>query len=240
LGIFAEQHRISIALDTWYAAYSKFCACKKSPKLSVRHSALLEIIYLVAKIWVSTTLERNECAFDKQNERFAAIVARALEVRAECENAPVNLFQPKFSFDMGFLPLLYFVVLKCRILHLRLSALECMQALSVEQEGLWKASVMACTGQRNIEIEHGIDFGVSGTWIDSVPIETQRLRECMLDLESIAHFGSAAPVKMTFVMWRPPDELYTRTEWVDISSSRPVPGGLLGALGDARSSALHF
>ena len=202
LTMFAEQNRLSVALDTWRKAFDTFEKSLGGAQLGNRHLGLLRIIHCISKIWIRTTLERSECAYDKHNAQFASIIACAQELKREYEKIPYEYIRPKFSFDMGFLPLLYFVVLKCRVLELRLAALECMQVLGLEQEALWRKDTLTIIGRKLIDIEHGVDsMSQAELCSDALPAEEQRVKECMLD---------PATNTMTCVMWRPPDELYTR------------------------------
>lgn len=201
--LFFEQHRISLALDTWRRGFDIFEHSDLGRQISLRHMSLLKMIHSVAKIWISTTLCRDECSYDKHNDRFAAIITSAQAVKAEFEQVPYQFVQPKFSFDMGFLPLLYFVVLKCRILDLRLAALDCMKVLGLEQEALWRLDTLTSVGSRLIELEHGIDLSSDPSlWPDAVPTEEQRIRECELNQEK---------EEIMCTRWMAPDDLYFET-----------------------------
>lgn len=67
--------------------------------------------------------------------------------------------RPKFTFEMGFMPGLYYVILKCRCLRTRLRALTLLRTASTARESLWSAAVHYTSGKRAIELEHQIELG---------------------------------------------------------------------------------
>ncbi|KAK3400074.1 hypothetical protein B0T20DRAFT_176017 [Sordaria brevicollis] len=72
-------------------------------------------------------------------------------------NNAYNTNKPRFVYEMAYLPMLYFVVMRCRHLETRVSALEHMTTLSALHQGLWDSTLTFCIGWRLIEIEHGAD-----------------------------------------------------------------------------------
>lgn len=68
-----------------------------------------------------------------------------------------NTNKPRFVYEMAYLPMLYFVVMRCRHLETRVTALEHMTTLSALHQGLWDSTLTFCIGWRLIEIEHGAD-----------------------------------------------------------------------------------
>ncbi|CCC11789.1 hypothetical protein SMACR_04771 [Sordaria macrospora] len=71
--------------------------------------------------------------------------------------AATNQNKPRFVYEMAYLPMLYFVVMRCRHLETRVKALEHMTTLSALHQGLWDSTLTFCIGWRLIEIEHGAD-----------------------------------------------------------------------------------
>jgi hypothetical protein len=61
-------------------------------------------------------------------------------------------------FEMGFAPQLYFAVMKCRYLPLRLKALSLMKDKCCEREILWDSKAIYMAGKLIIEKEHGIQL----------------------------------------------------------------------------------
>lgn len=150
-------------------------------------SLLLEAQWLVAKTWSGACLETNEISYDAQKPNFERIIHLAALAKARGAVSGTN--GAKFSFFMGFSPLLYFVVLKCRFLSMRLNALSLMMSLSCLREGMWDRATMIATARRIIEIEHEIDLSEDETKsgqsasmdLSSVPRDEQRIRDNMLE-----------------------------------------------------------
>ncbi|KAH8807395.1 hypothetical protein F5884DRAFT_341421 [Xylogone sp. PMI_703] len=148
-----KQQRLSRQLDIWSSAFSR--VKDKLTQNKILHR-ILEMQYLLCKIWVDICLDREETACDAHVGEFERIINIA---REEADSRANPAIKPvKFIFNMGFSPLLHFVAIKCRQLHLRLNSLSLMKALSSSRESLWDAPVMYAIGMRIIEIEHGIEL----------------------------------------------------------------------------------
>ncbi|KAI1373192.1 hypothetical protein F4677DRAFT_430517 [Hypoxylon crocopeplum] len=155
--LLSEQDRIRGLLNEWHSRFSDFqdmpCAPRK-PQLMLCNITLR---YEIARIWVETAFEYDETAYDKYLDRFRCMVTRAAELHSS-EGSGSSALQnnPKFIFEMGFAPLLYYIVIKCRCLTTRVQALSLMKKLGVNRESLWEASMMHATGRRMVEIEHDV------------------------------------------------------------------------------------
>lgn len=65
---------------------------------------------------------------------------------------------PLFTFEVCFLPLLFFVICKCRQLETRLQGLRWMAQLGPVKEGLFDASTLYQVLRQLIEVEHKISL----------------------------------------------------------------------------------
>jgi hypothetical protein len=110
----------------------------------------LRLKAITMKIWVNVCPDTSETVFDMYADDFAD---GALQAREMCRSATTE--KPKYIFDIGYLPPLYFIVIKSRILETRLAALEAMPILAITRENLWDATLMYSIGTRLIEKEHG-------------------------------------------------------------------------------------
>ncbi|KND90077.1 putative transcriptional regulatory protein C15D4.02 [Tolypocladium ophioglossoides CBS 100239] len=151
-----DQRRFDGDLDAWWSAFS---ISREGFQLPDPHEATLltlEVRWLAAKILTSTCLSPDETIYDAHMDRFRRIVEIATQEQAtRTTTSPTK--SPKFTFVMGFCPVLYFVVVKCRHLKLRLAALTLMKTLPCPRETLWDAVTLHAIGTRMIEIEHGIE-----------------------------------------------------------------------------------
>lgn len=223
-----EQHNIEESLDDWHRAFSTFNDTHKQSGAVATDYPILLMQYLVCKIWVNSALDRDETAFDRHYASFRLIVRLGAQKAASRSSAPSKSSGPKFIFEMGFMPLLYFVVIKCRSLEIRLAALECMKELAVSREGLWEVSTMYYVGRRLIETEHGVNLAVQSSlnFETDMPPEERRVRECLLDPDiEVKYDESGSRIcrrKLTYVLWRPSDELHMKNEWIAVPSERSI------------------
>lgn len=165
-----EQVRINCALDDWQRRFQELES--KSPTLppdQVKEQCNLVVRYNIARIWVSTTFKGDEMVFDEHIDAFKLMVDEADKLdsvvgssssstQAQAQAQP----PPRFIFEMGFTPMFYFVVMKCRDLATRIRALALVKTLGVARENMWDTSGMWVTGRRVIELEHGIKLDADG------------------------------------------------------------------------------
>jgi hypothetical protein len=135
------------------------CVSAARHGLTPTTSLLMRMIYHVLKIWVLVCRETDEMAYDDHMDSFAEVVDLARQaVEAESEKQKLTSDPPrrsKFVLEMGFIPVLYFVITKCRKLGLRLAALEYLPLLAPERENLWNATIMYTVARKIVEMEHG-------------------------------------------------------------------------------------
>jgi hypothetical protein len=154
----SQQKVLEQDLEAWQAA---FCGLRRNLKSRTKQEfrlLLLEMRWLVARIWTSTCLSKDERIYDQYLASFIRIIELASQVKVQ--TALSGTVRGAFSFGMGFSPLLHFVVLKCRFLEIRLAAQSLMMALSCSRESLWDSATMHAIGTKVIEIEHGITLSM--------------------------------------------------------------------------------
>lgn len=114
-----------------------------------------EMHCLVGKIWVSCCMTFNELVYDTYDDDFAQVLQLS-QLFIDYKFETVAASRPKFIFEMGFMPLLYFVARACRRLDMRLTALQHMLQLSHDREALFQTRFMYTAVLRCVELEHGI------------------------------------------------------------------------------------
>ncbi|KAJ0118260.1 Transcriptional regulatory protein moc3 [Diaporthe amygdali] len=227
--LYEEQRDIFDVLVVWRNHYRDI-RLKGSLSLDDFPSHLSdEMKCIVGKIWVSCCLSGDETAYDEHNQDFEELIHLAGQF-AELklgESGP----KPKFIFEMGFMPYLYFVVLNCRRLDLRLAALRYMPLLGYERENLFKAKMLYYVGMRCVEIEHGISLDPARPEFPNdieaqLPADQFRIRSA--DITDEVEFrldenGREVEYKKVF-FWIKPDAITPGfTEWVKIGSFPSVP-----------------
>ncbi|KAI0477101.1 hypothetical protein GGR56DRAFT_691288 [Xylariaceae sp. FL0804] len=137
---------------------------------------LMAVKHRVLSVMVETVLSRDETAYDAYVDSFCAAVDLAAALAAATGSSPYqsqsqsrgggvgrgrqrrqrrSCAPPGFTFETGFLPLLYYVALRCRCLATRLRALALMGRLGAARENLWERAALRAAGRRAVEIEHG-------------------------------------------------------------------------------------
>ncbi len=183
----AEQAELASLLEEWHATFLRSASALDAPHAEAPVGAngnaavaaakvRLQMNHLVAKIWASVALDLDETAYDRHMDDFQSMVDLASAVATTLQDHLANrpCERPRFVFEMGFMPLLYFVVFKCRRLDLRLVALRLMKSLASHKENMWNADELRCVGRRVIEVEHDIDLG-------SYSLDASHTQDCAID-----------------------------------------------------------
>jgi hypothetical protein len=67
-----------------------------------------------------------------------------------------DIGESKATMDMGWIPALYFVAIKCRIHRVRLQAIKLLESTRpLHKEGIWDADIATCVARKVMEIEEG-------------------------------------------------------------------------------------
>ncbi|EGY14678.1 hypothetical protein VD0002_g8339 [Verticillium dahliae] len=227
-----ERVRLDTALDEWAKAFHTYQG-QKSPQHDPNDmrtqivERLLGMKWFVAKIWIDTCLSRGEMVYDLHLDKFRAIIelARQAEVRRQAlRNVRAS---PKFTFEMGFGPLLAFVVIKCRSLRLRVAALSLMKTLAYGRESLWENGTMIASGARTIEVEHGLQGGLdinqeAYSDDEALPAEEQRIQDSITLNEEqtvTSHDGGIVlQQRVAYLMRRPGESITVRDEWYSVAA----------------------
>ncbi|KAI8958805.1 hypothetical protein F5Y11DRAFT_359696 [Daldinia sp. FL1419] len=154
--LLADQDNIRALLSDWN---KRFLDLRSRSLVPAKQELLCIIIlrYEVARIWVETSFDDDETAYDEYMGRFHSMVSMAVKLHYSRALIADNLRSTrKFIFEMGFVPLLYYIVMKCRCLDTRIEALSLMKKLGVAKENLWEVSTMHAVGRRIVEIEHAV------------------------------------------------------------------------------------
>ncbi|KAI1177073.1 hypothetical protein F4777DRAFT_543656 [Nemania sp. FL0916] len=216
--LLAEQDFTRTLLDDWYSSFTQLVSKSPEPGLRSVHRCDMIMRYLICRVWVGTCFDFHQTAYDKYNDIFRSMIDSAAAVESSDYAA-----QPiKFTFEMGFIPSLYFVAIKCRCLDTRLQALSLMKRLGAARENLWEIVTMFASAKRIIEIEHGATLTDDGQLIGEpscpgLPSDEVRVRDSMSEpqplprmvdgVERIGRLGG-------FFMLAPDNSIYVRSEFL--------------------------
>ncbi|KAI1429668.1 hypothetical protein F5Y12DRAFT_330056 [Xylaria sp. FL1777] len=216
--LIAERDLTRTLLDKWHSSFAQLVSTSPGPKLAGICRCTMFMRYQICRVWVETPFEFHETAYDAHLEIFRSIVnsAAAIESSDYCARAV------KFTFEMGFIPLLFFVAAKCRCLKTRLLALSLMKRLSAAKENLWEMVMMFTSAKRVIEIEHGAiltdDGQLSGEpSCPGLPPDEMRIRDVTTEPKPLVQMedGKEMIVRLAgFFMRTHDDRIFIRSEFI--------------------------
>ncbi|KAI1128340.1 hypothetical protein F5Y10DRAFT_177373 [Nemania abortiva] len=149
--LIAEQDLTRALLDQWHSSFVQLVSKSPEPGSTRLQRSNMLMRYLVCHVWVETAFDFHQTGYDRYLDTFRSIIDSAIVVESSGYCAKPIMF----TFEMGFIPLLYFVAIKCRCLDTRLRALSLMRRLGAAKENLWEMVTMFPSAKRLIEIEHG-------------------------------------------------------------------------------------
>ena len=156
----AEHKQVCRTLNHWWEEFTAL-RCRLLPTSPGRESdaaafRLLETRWLVSCIMINSCLSNTETVFDEYLSHFKRIIDVAEQEKAARSTSASSL--PSFSFEMGYLPFLFYVGIKCRQLGLRIRALVLLNDLSCARETIWDKNILYATATWATEVEHGVSL----------------------------------------------------------------------------------
>ena len=170
--LIGDQQKIQAELARWLNTYEASRQHLQAEALEEFAYQFLCGYYTMAHIMVEMCLHHNdESRYDSHTEQFVALInrkARLWHIRSsypEIEVLPghcVNM--AKSVVDIGWIPPLYYIALKCRIHRIRVHAVRLLETSS-HREGMWDSNITACIARKVMEIEER-DFYKNSTLDD--------------------------------------------------------------------------
>ncbi|CAK7212748.1 hypothetical protein SCUCBS95973_001568 [Sporothrix curviconia] len=154
---------LEAALNSWRMRFERFVAALPGWPNAVSHHddnlvCQLRLRERIAHIWLVDSPDSNELAYDsdKYARIFADIVneaGRCLQnIRGSGSDNTKQAATPIFTFEMGFIPPLYWAFLKCRRPLLRRQLLALLRKTPL-QEGLWNRRIMVQVAEKVMAYE---------------------------------------------------------------------------------------
>lgn len=162
---------LDFSLNRWLQAFESSLPTLTSHSLAIAPlvTPILRTYHTMSTIILATSLHpRNELIYDAHNAAFESMIRLVRDVWETILSAHAPLRgeelpePPGFTADMGFIPLLFFMVLKCRVGEIRREALELLGG-APHREGLWDGVMAGVVGRRVLEIEEGGGGNEKGT-----------------------------------------------------------------------------
>lgn len=205
-----EQERINYRLQRWRILFtdldSRCGSSSRSRRPSMDTAAVeqvdlgeeylqsmlrvyLSITYETCHIWANMAFSAYETAYDRYLPNFERLLQLFTLLHSTLPDASSRRHRhyPKIIFEMGFMPMTFFVTNKCRDLGVRLAALDQMKLFAAPQEHLWQVDIAYEVARRVIEIEHGVvldpatDRPAAPPRHPGLPPEAVRVREIRTD-----------------------------------------------------------
>lgn len=224
--LFGEKERIYESLVTWQHHYRTARGTYLPDREGLESHLYDEMKCIVGKIWVGSCLGVDEMAYDEHIADFEELIHlsdQLIHLRPT-ESGP----KPKFIFEMGFMPFLYFIIIKCRRLDLRMTALRQIPLISHEQENLFNAKILYFVGKRIIEVEHGIRLDpyqveYAGASDASMPPAEVRIRTADIsdELEVENENGQDYSLRKVFFLLTPGASVPGFSEWARVGPYYP-------------------
>ncbi|KAF6824328.1 C6 zinc finger domain protein [Colletotrichum plurivorum] len=214
------QAAVSSSLSRWYALFEDLDArCKYAPDTRIRGAPRTYMLmrYEICRVWADTAFSADETAYDAHVDSLRRIIERASKLAESLGGAA----PPSFTFEGGFVPMLFFIATKCRALDVRLEALRLMSVIGSPREVMMDRGELHAIGRRVVELEHGIGLDAWGqlqlTGPEScmgLPPDQMRVRQYVPD-QGIpwlcSGFQGTGP-RAGFLMRTPEDAIYLHEE----------------------------
>jgi Fungal specific transcription factor domain len=163
--LYEQQQEVIVDLKYWTIAYEASRTNLQGSFSQYFESFGCRLLYSyhnIAEIMAGTCLrsDDDESIFDSYNETFLIIISRLTTLaRTRLSQASVPAGFSSYCFnmsrsviDIGWLPALYYVAIKCRVHQIRLQAIKLLES-SIHREGIWDAQISACVARKVMEIE---------------------------------------------------------------------------------------
>lgn len=238
--LYEEQRRIGRVLVPWRNYYKGLRLQGSLSREEVFFNLFEEMKSIAVTIWSACCLSSNELVYDEfvdDFEELVLLVQHLVDLKAE-DSGPKG----KFIFEMGFMPYLYFTVLNCRRLDLRLAALRYMPLIGHTRENLFSTRNCYYVGIRVVELEHGICLDPARPEFPNdagAPLPGDQIRIRSADITDevdirLDEYGQEAEYRRVFFWIRPEAITPGFTEWLRIGSvpastwtSTPMSGSAL-------------
>ncbi|KAF4962762.1 hypothetical protein FSARC_9178 [Fusarium sarcochroum] len=155
-----ERNLIFSQLQTWQTLFEELCVDTMSPLYRAQESSLFMRIEL-CRLGFSADYDADEDI--DSFRRILQVVSRL--------SRDSHLQTPQSTFELAYTPMLFFVIMKCPDLEVRLTALRLMKRFESPKEGLCENGQMLDTGRKILQQENGVAFD-SLDYCDSPAFET--------------------------------------------------------------------
>ncbi|OHW89928.1 C6 zinc finger domain-containing protein [Colletotrichum incanum] len=177
--LLAQQENINKLLDKWNSLFVQFNEQIQYSHTPATTAYKLEEAYLpkmlrgflstryeCCRIWLNMAFDSSQTGYDKYLTNYNRLAKRlsstVTQVSEHSKLASLSTKTPKFMFETGYTPMLFFIATTCRHLETRLEILRLMPILGLPRENLWEMATLVAMARRAVELEHGISLDPYG------------------------------------------------------------------------------
>ncbi|KAK2007232.1 hypothetical protein LZ32DRAFT_594147 [Colletotrichum eremochloae] len=205
--LLAKQENINKLLDKWNHLFTRFEEQNqhtytpaanpfefKEDYLSNMLRSFLSTRYECCRIWLNMAFDSTQTGYDKylpNYRRLAKQLASTVEqVSEHSQQVTLSSQTPKFMFETGYTPMLFFIANACRHLETRLEFLRLIPILGLPRENLWEMATLVAMVRRVIELEHDISLDPYGRPLEPIspdsplPANEKRIVDMWTDPET--------------------------------------------------------
>ncbi|KAK1987715.1 hypothetical protein LZ30DRAFT_579450 [Colletotrichum cereale] len=215
---------ILLDLDSWHTAFQDLKTSHQPDSKEHALLCLLEIRHIVNRTSLLLSHSKSEKEYDAYFDAYRAVVdLTARATSSSCDGGSPRstpLHTHESAIELGFSPLLYFVVAKCRYLSVRIAALRLMERLAQPRDNVWVKPVTAAAARRIIEVEHQIslDDFETGDWIDDGERPPEERRVVSVDFRCAGDIKCGGSLRQVRFFSRDPGsgKIIARDEWLNL------------------------
>lgn len=192
---YAEQRSHLGEMGRWWCSFTPLLETYRHRTQSKEYVSItsLQVRFMSARLALSTTLSTDQLIYDDHIEEVREIIrlARILHLHPSSKG--------EFAFDLGYIPQLYVMAIKCRDRSLRREAVNLLHSRSW-REGVWDSNLAGSMATALMEVE---EEGLQG---DFVPNESRvRGTKMKFDLQTrqghLTCFMAGGQVKERTIRW---------------------------------------
>ena len=146
---------VQLDLAWWQKTFERSNLYHRDEARTAVATPVLYAYHAMATIMAHTCLSNTETVYDDYTELFLKILAfsSSIWIARMPVALPDNMLNMSRSIvDIGWLPLLYYTAIKCRINRIRLHAIRLLESTS-HREGIWDARITAAVARNVMRIE---------------------------------------------------------------------------------------
>jgi hypothetical protein len=159
-----HQRRIQAELASWLEIHKASRSIFLSPS-TIRGTfayELLSIYHIMATIMCHTCLSPySSYIYDSHASSFTSMIMKSIYLQKSQSVVSEALHghaaatdKSKAIIDMGWIPPLYYIAIKCRTHRIRLQAVKFLESTgNTHKEGIWDSSIAACVARKVMEVE---------------------------------------------------------------------------------------